>query len=59
MTTEEITQLAQKFHTPGEIIKKNWHPTYIKECEKINRKELEKKLMNKYSNNGRNKRVTL
>jgi len=51
MTTEEITQLAQKFHTPGDIIKKNWHPEY--------RKELEKKLMNKYSNNGRNKRVTL
>jgi len=41
MTTEEIKQLAQKYHTPGEHIKKNWHPEYIKECEKINRKHLE------------------
>jgi hypothetical protein len=48
MTTEEIKQLAQKYHTPGEHIKKTWHPEYIKECEKINRKEIEKQITKKY-----------
>jgi hypothetical protein len=48
MTIEEIKSLANKYHTPGEKIKKDWHPAYQKECEKINRKELEKKIMKKY-----------
>ena len=50
MTTEEIKQLAQKYHTPGDHVKKNWHPVYIKECEKINRKKIEKQIEAKYSN---------
>jgi hypothetical protein len=48
MTAEEIKQLAQKFHTPGDPIKKKWNPEYIKECEKINRKHLEAEIMKKY-----------
>ena len=49
MTSEEIIQLAQKYHAPGEHIKKDWHPVYIKECEKINRKSLEEEIMKKYA----------
>jgi len=50
MTKEEIQDLARKYHKPGGHIKKEWHPIYQKECEKINRKELEKKIEAKYSN---------
>jgi len=58
MTTEEIKQLAQKYHTPGEHVKKDWHPSYIKECEKINRKVMEENLMQKYNVSGKiNKKV--
>jgi len=48
MTTKEIKSLANKYHTPGDRIKKDWHPEYIKECEKINRKHLEAEIMKKY-----------
>ena len=57
MTTEEIKQLAQKYHTPGEYIKKEWHPVYIKECEKINRKSTEEEIMKKYVPRKINKEV--
>jgi len=50
MTTKEIKELAQKYHTPGDHIKKDWHPVYQEECKKINRKELVKQIENKYSN---------
>ena len=48
MTIKEIKQLAHKYHTPGDPVKKNWHPEYQKECERINRKELEKQITKKY-----------
>jgi len=58
MTSEEIRQLAQKYHTPGEYVKKDWHPVYQEECKKINRKAIEKSLMNKYNVSGKiNKEV--
>ena len=34
MLKEEIQDLAKKYHKPGSHIKKEWHPVYIKECEK-------------------------
>ena len=49
MTDEEIRLLAKKYHTPGEPIKKDWHPEYQKECEMINRKYREEELLKKHS----------
>jgi len=58
MTGEEIRQLAQKYHTPGDHIKNDWHSVYQDECKKINRKAIEKSLMNKYNASGKvNKEV--
>lgn len=54
MTDEEIRLLAQKYHTPGEHIKKDWNPVYQEECKKINRKHLEKEISKKYE---RGKRI--
>ena len=48
MTSIEIKQLAQKYHTPGEDIRKDWNSIYKKECERINRKQLEDEIMKKY-----------
>ena len=60
MTTEEIKALANKYHTPGAVIRDDWHPAYKKECEKINRKKIEENLMNKYNVSGKiNKKVTI
>ena len=53
MTTEEIRQLAHKYHTPGEKVNERWHPLYIEECNKINRKEIENNLMQKYNASGK------
>jgi len=50
MTKKEIQDLATKYHKPGSHIKKEWHPVYQQECEKINRKELEREIEAKYSN---------
>ena len=53
MTSEEIKALAQKYHTPGSIIRDDWHPEYKKECSRINRKVMEENLMNKYNVSGK------
>jgi len=53
MTSEEIRQLAQKYHTPGAIIRDDWHSEYKKECSKINRKVMEENLMKKYDVSGK------
>ena len=59
MTGEEIRQLAHKYHNPGEHVKKDWNPIYQDECRKINRKAIEKSLMNKYNVSGKvNKKAT-
>ena len=49
MTGEEIRQLAHKNHNPKDRISDSWHPVYIDECRKINRKAIEKSLMEKYA----------
>jgi len=43
MTSEEIKALAHKYHTPGAVIRDDWHHAYQEECRKINRQEIEKK----------------
>jgi len=58
MTGEEIRQMAQKHHNPKDRISDSWHPIYQDECRKINRKAIEKSLMNKYNVSGKvNKEV--
>ena len=49
MTGEEIRQMARKNHDPKDMISDSWHPVYIDECRKINRKAIEKSLMEKYA----------
>ena len=49
MTDKELRDLAKKYHTPGDFIKKDWNPIYKGECEKINRKSLEEEIMKKYA----------
>ena len=53
MTAKEIKQLAHKYHTPGDPIKKQWDPVYQEECSKINRKVMEENLMQKYNVSGK------
>ena len=55
MTGEEIRQLARKYHKPTDRVNDRWHPVYQDECRKINRKEIEKSLMNKYAGKGNRK----
>ena len=58
MTGEEIKQLARKYHNPNDRINERWHPVYQEECRKINRKAIEKSLMDKYNVSGKvNKEV--
>ena len=58
MTGEEIRQLAHKNHNPKDRISDSWHPIYQDECRKINRKAIEKSLMDKYNVSGKvNKEV--
>ena len=57
MTGEEIRQLAQKYHNPKDRISESWHPIYQDECRKINRKAIEKSLMEKYVSGKVNKEV--
>ena len=52
MTSDEIRQLAHKYHNPNDRINERWHPVYQEECKKINRKAIEKSLMNKYNVSG-------
>ena len=49
MTANEIKELAQKYHTPGDRVNERWNPIYQEECRKINRKLIEESLMNKYN----------
>ena len=53
MTGEEIRQLARKYHKPTDRVNERWHPVYQDECRMINRKEIEKSLMNKYNVSGK------
>ena len=49
MTPNEIKELAQKYHTPGDRVNERWNPLYQEECRKINRNLIEGSLMNKYN----------
>ena len=49
MTDEEIRQLAHKYYRPKDRINDNWNPIYIDECKKINRRVIEKSLIEKYN----------
>ena len=58
VTPSEIRQMAHKNHNPKDRINASWHPVYIDECRKINRKAIEESLMNKYNVSGKvNKEV--
>ena len=53
MTGEEIRQMAREHHDPQDRISETWHPVYQDECRKINRKAIEKSLMEKYNVSGK------
>tara|TARA_R110000824_G_scaffold21748_11_gene80797 strand:- start:4130 stop:4342 length:213 start_codon:yes stop_codon:yes gene_type:complete len=53
MTTQQIKELAQKYHTPGDRVSERWNPIYQEECRKINRKVIEESLMKKYNVSGK------
>jgi len=51
ITKSDILAMARKYHTPGDPVKKDWHPLYKQECEKINREKLKNEISKKYERN--------